>query len=72
LEILEKRLKANIIKVNQNRGIPGIEAEVEKLDIAINQVSLLVWRWDVMPGCKLIIIYRTRRLWLWKRKGVLI
>ncbi|CAM0142128.1 unnamed protein product [Umbelopsis sp. WA50703] len=37
LEILEKRLKANIIKVNQNRGIPGIEAEVEKLDIAINQ-----------------------------------
>jgi hypothetical protein len=44
LEILEKRLKANIIKVNQNRGIPGIEAELEKLDIAINQVSLLVWR----------------------------
>ncbi|KAG2174169.1 hypothetical protein INT43_004189 [Umbelopsis isabellina] len=37
LEGLEKRLKANIIKVNQNRGIPGMEAEVEKLDNAIEQ-----------------------------------
>ncbi|GAB5590494.1 Sorting nexin mvp1 [Umbelopsis nana] len=37
LENFEKRLKSSQIKVNQNRGIPGMEAEVQKLDNAIKQ-----------------------------------
>ncbi|KAI9027197.1 hypothetical protein CLU79DRAFT_698257 [Phycomyces nitens] len=35
IESLAKRLSANHAKVNQNRGVPGLESEVERLDSAI-------------------------------------
>ncbi|KAI9271716.1 hypothetical protein BDA99DRAFT_500821 [Phascolomyces articulosus] len=35
LDSLSKKISANKAKVNQNRGVPGLESEVERLDIAI-------------------------------------
>ncbi|KAL0093199.1 hypothetical protein F4703DRAFT_1827872 [Phycomyces blakesleeanus] len=35
IDTLAKRLSANHAKVNQNRGVPGLESEVERLDLAI-------------------------------------
>ncbi|KAG2180519.1 hypothetical protein INT44_003523 [Umbelopsis vinacea] len=37
LEVLEKRVNSNTIKANQNRGIPGMENEVQKLDVILRQ-----------------------------------
>ncbi|KAI9289006.1 hypothetical protein BC943DRAFT_271987, partial [Umbelopsis sp. AD052] len=37
LEVLEKRVNNNTIKANQNRGIPGMENEVQKLDVILRQ-----------------------------------
>ncbi|KAI8576366.1 hypothetical protein K450DRAFT_257422 [Umbelopsis ramanniana AG] len=37
LEVLEKRVNNNRIKANQNRGIPGMENEVQKLDVLLRQ-----------------------------------
>ncbi|KAG0171107.1 Sorting nexin mvp1 [Apophysomyces sp. BC1034] len=36
IDSLAKKLEANKAKVNQNRGVPGLEAEVERLDAAIH------------------------------------
>ncbi|KAI8370613.1 uncharacterized protein BYT42DRAFT_617150 [Radiomyces spectabilis] len=35
INTLSKKLAGNKIKVNQNRGVPGLEAEVERLDVMI-------------------------------------
>lgn len=38
MDSLSKKIQANRAKVNQNRGVPGLEAEVERLDNAIASV----------------------------------
>ncbi|KAG2221715.1 hypothetical protein INT45_007121 [Circinella minor] len=35
IDSLSKKISTNKAKVNQNRGVPGLESEVERLDIAI-------------------------------------
>lgn len=42
IDSLSKKIQANRAKVNQNRGVPGLEAEVERLDNAIASVRWLV------------------------------
>lgn len=39
MDSLSKKIQANRAKVNQNRGVPGLEAEVERLDNAIASVG---------------------------------
>lgn len=39
-EMISKRVAANRNKVHQNKGVPGLEAEVEKLEESIRAVSL--------------------------------
>lgn len=38
IDTLSKKVSANQTKVNQHRGVPGLEAEVERLDLAIETV----------------------------------
>ena len=40
IDSLSKKISANKAKVNQNRGVPGLESEVERLDIAIESVNI--------------------------------
>ncbi|GAA5799625.1 hypothetical protein HPULCUR_005041 [Helicostylum pulchrum] len=35
MEVIEKRLQANRAKVHQNKGVPGLESDVEKLEESI-------------------------------------
>ncbi|CAO3676852.1 unnamed protein product [Rhizopus stolonifer] len=35
IETLKKKMTVNTAKVNQHRGVPGLESEVERLDLAI-------------------------------------
>ncbi|KAI7907830.1 uncharacterized protein BX663DRAFT_492143 [Cokeromyces recurvatus] len=35
INILYRKISANTVKVNQNRGVPGLESEVERLDAII-------------------------------------
>lgn len=39
MEVIEKRLQANRAKVHQNKGVPGLESDVEKLEESIRTVS---------------------------------
>jgi hypothetical protein len=39
ISALYKKISANTAKVNQNRGVPGLESEVERLDTLIKAVS---------------------------------
>lgn len=55
ISALYKKISANTAKVNQNRGVPGLESEVERLDALIKAVSLL---FNVMNGFLLVYIYR--------------
>lgn len=41
MDSLSKKIQANRAKVNQNRGVPGLEAEVERLDNAIASVCYI-------------------------------
>jgi hypothetical protein len=38
-EAIAKRLQANRAKVHQNKGVPGLETEVSKLEETIRTVS---------------------------------
>lgn len=38
--MISKRVAANRNKVHQNKGVPGLEAEVEKLEESIRAVSV--------------------------------
>lgn len=42
IDSLTKRIASNTAKVNQHRGVPGLESEVERLDITIQNVGLLI------------------------------
>ena len=42
IDSLSKKISANKAKVNQNRGVPGLESEVERLDIAIESVNIKI------------------------------
>jgi hypothetical protein len=39
IDALNKRINFNQTKVNQHRGVPGLENEVERLDQALKAVS---------------------------------
>jgi replicative DNA helicase len=41
IESTSKKIAANTAKVNQNRGVPGLESEVERLDDVIKSVNIL-------------------------------
>jgi hypothetical protein len=40
IDALNKRINVNQTKVNQHRGVPGLENEVERLDQALKAVSM--------------------------------
>lgn len=42
INALYKKISANKAKVNQNRGVPGLESEVARLDAAIKSVILYI------------------------------
>jgi hypothetical protein len=42
INALYRKVSANTAKVNQNRGVPGLESEVERLDALIKLVSLAI------------------------------
>ena len=42
ISALYKKISANTAKVNQNRGVPGLESEVERLDTTIKAVSMML------------------------------
>lgn len=55
IEALSKRIAANRAKVNQNRGVPGLESEVERLDTAIENVSADKFSKEQIQQPKLIL-----------------
>lgn len=40
INALYRKISANTAKVNQNRGVPGLESEVERLDATIKSVCI--------------------------------